>query len=146
MQRAILFSLMCSGFVGGCAALQLATGMIEVGTAELADVRIRVLDIEKGTTGQLGEGHVQYNKETGTVDSRPSVTFADLKIEIAVTGNKRTLLVNGDDYGEVKRGDKVTVDEQRQVQVNGETRRPAARTRPTPESDEFRYRTHGGTI
>ncbi|MDA1017696.1 MAG: hypothetical protein O3A00_24970 [Planctomycetota bacterium] len=127
MMRLAPLPLVCLGLLGGCAAFQLATGMIEVGTVELADVRIKVLDIERGSTGTLGEGYVQYNKDTSTFDSRPSVTFADLKIEIAVTGNTRSLIVNGHDYGEVKRGDRVVVNEKRGVLVNGTTRKSPIR-------------------
>ncbi len=117
-----LFLLIAVGLTG-CTALQLATETVDVGVAELSGVTVRVIGTD-GSDGVIGDGNIRYNRETGTVDVEPYVTFGDVKVEMHLNGNNRQLIVNGHPYGEVTPGDKVVVTEDRRVEVNGEERHP----------------------
>ena len=98
----------------------------------MANVWGVIFDIEKfegdfsiNPKGEFGENHED-------TDAENDIFFGNISIHLETTGERFfTLEVNGKQYGNVRRGDRVKVDKDRDVAINNEYRE-GVRNRPTP--------------
>ncbi len=95
-----------------------------LGTARVWGIDFEVAELVGGDSGSEFEGMLHSNPEQ--TDARIKITFGDdVKIRLEkVPGSPITFQLNGKDYGALKLADKVAIDKERNVTVNGAIRQP----------------------
>ena len=93
------------------------------GTAQMWGITFDVVEPVGTSAGSSFDGSLSTDPKK--TDARVDITLGDVEIRLDKTpGNPITLTVNGNDLGTLEVGDTVSIDKDRNVQVNGAAREP----------------------